>query len=122
MNSARHPARGESMTLTIERCDDSELWTRVGAEANADQPEYAAGRVIWPPYARPHNDGADLSVVASVGGQPVARLQRRGETVLDVSVIPEHRRRGVGTALMEFALRDARERGVRSVWPHLYID
>lgn len=110
------------MSVSIERCVDLRLWRRVGEEANSDRPEYAADNVVWPVYDEPQNGRADLSVVASVDGRPVGRLQRRGETLLELAVAPQHRRRGVGSALLDFALRDAQGRGMRQVRVPLYID
>jgi ribosomal protein S18 acetylase RimI-like enzyme len=110
------------MILRVERCQDETLWRQVGRDANRDLPEYADAAVMWPIYDSPHNAGLDLSTVARVDGRPVGRLQRRGETLLEVAVAPAYRRRGVGVALVNHALDDARIRGVARVRVHLYVD
>ena len=103
------------MAITIERCYEQTTWDRVGRQTNADHPEYAPENVFWPVHATPENTGANLSIIASLNGQPVGRLQRRGKCLLEVSVAPDHRRSGVGTALVEFAVEDAKEHGLEYV-------
>jgi len=103
------------MEITISRCRDSVTWKRVGRDANADKPEYWEENVFWPVNEEPLNGGGDLSIVASVGGALVGRLQRRKEHVLEVSVARSRRRGGVGRALVEFAAKDACGSGLQSL-------
>src|SRR5690606_20404347 len=59
--------------------------------------------------------GADLAIV-ELAGAPVGRLyvHRRADELrlLDVTLLPEHRGRGIGTRLVRALLDEARARGV----------
>ncbi len=103
------------MAITIEKCYEQTTWDRVGRQTNTDHPEYSPQNVFWPVHATPENTGANLSIIASLKGQPVGRLQRRGKCLLEVSVALGQRRSGVGTALVEFAVEDAKEHGLEHV-------
>jgi RimJ/RimL family protein N-acetyltransferase len=67
-------------------------------------------------HYREHYADASFDAI-DVGGRPVGRLlvaRWDGETrIVDISLVPEHRRRGIGTRLLRSLLDEAAERGAR---------
>jgi ribosomal protein S18 acetylase RimI-like enzyme len=67
-------------------------------------------------WYREHYERASFDVVL-VGGEPGGRLYvHRGESeirIVDVALLPEHRGRGVGTALLRYLLDEADAAGKR---------
>lgn len=96
----------------IEACHDEALWKRIGRTANADHPEYLEENVFWPRFEKPVNADKDVALIAKVDGVAVGRLQRRSEHILEVAVEKNQRRRGIGRALIEAAIADARQKGI----------
>ena len=103
------------MSLRIETCQDADTWRETGRKANADRPQYAEGNVLWPAAGEPVNSRTAQSLIALADGHPVGRLQRRGEHVLEIAVVPALRRRGIGRALVQFAGHGARRQGLTAL-------
>ena len=115
------------VTLRPVRPDDEELLCRVYASTRTE--ELAA--VPWSEerkaaflrmqfetqhrYYQEHYAGAEFSVVLA-GGRPAGRLYvaRWPEEIrlVDISVLPEHRGRGVGSKLLGDLLREGEEKGL----------
>jgi ribosomal protein S18 acetylase RimI-like enzyme len=61
-----------------------------------------------------HFGNADFLAIESGRGKPIGRYYvSRGApmNIIDIALLPEHRGRGIGTALIEHTLGEARERG-----------
>lgn len=88
----------------------------------ADDPGEHAGPHYQAAFAAVQNDPNQLMLIAELGGVRVGTFQltfipsiaRRGMTralVEAVHVAPEYRNRGVGSAMMHWAMQKSRERG-----------
>jgi GNAT superfamily N-acetyltransferase len=117
-------------SVTLRPAEESDRPFLLRVYASVREPELeAAGmpREQWPPFvehqfeaqSRHYETYEDTSFeVVLVDGDPVGRLivARWPEElrVVDVALLPEHRGRGIGGALMRELIEEADERGVKA--------
>lgn len=89
--------------------DQQDRWTRIGQEAYRDEPDFRPDNVLWPDLETVDGRNQWLYLIASAEGQDVGRCLVKSSgrvdfaTLLDICVIPAHRRMGVGRAMIRAA-------------------
>jgi len=92
-----------------------DAWSPAGLVPHTFRGNRRAGRAAW--VAEPVR-GAGEAVISSTvpAGYLLLSWVLDEGTVERIGVAPEHRRRGIGRALLERGIGALRERGVRQVW------
>jgi N-acetylglutamate synthase-like GNAT family acetyltransferase len=88
--------------------EDEDEWTRLGQEAYTDKPEFQEGNVLWPEIHHILDKEQSLYLLAECKEKVVGRLALQSapssSIILDLCVIPSHRRMGIGKRLLDTAV------------------
>jgi GNAT superfamily N-acetyltransferase len=118
-----HDDQARPAELTIQRVESEQLWAEwIAAELQGFEVESTfAPAMVALRMGMGFGDQLPLAhFLGRLGGQPVATasllLAEGIAGIYDVSTVPGVRRAGVGAAMMQHALRAAREQGYQHAW------